>query len=209
MPSVETLLAFAAAALVFAYLPGPAILYTAAQTLARGRRGGLVAALGIHCGGYVHVSAAALGLSAILLHVPAAYAAVKLAGAAYLVWLGLQTILRRVEVAELPSVAGRSARRAFLESMLVEILNPKAALFFLAFLPQFVEPGAGLPVWAQLLLLGTAVNLTFSSADLLTIALTDRLLATLRRSGGLQRLARWAGGSLLIGLGLRLGLSQR
>ncbi|SMF33768.1 Threonine/homoserine/homoserine lactone efflux protein [Tistlia consotensis] len=209
MPPVESLLAFAAATLVFAYLPGPAILYTAAQTLARGRRGGLRAALGIHCGGYLHVATAALGLSAILLHVPAAYAAVKLAGAAYLVWLGLQTMRRRIDLSALPAVAGRSARRAFLESMLVEVLNPKAALFFLAFLPQFVDPSAGLPVWAQLLLLGTAVNLTFSSADLLTVALTDRVLAGIRRSEGLQRLARWAGGGLLVGLGLHLGLSER
>ncbi len=209
MPPTETLLAFAAATLLFAYMPGPAILYTAAQTLSRGRRGGLLAALGIHCGCYLHVAAATLGLSAILLHVPEAYAAVKLAGAAYLVWLGLAMIRRRGEGAGFVPPPAKTARRAFLESMLVEILNPKAALFFLAFLPQFVDPAAALPVWAQFLLLGTVVNLCFSSADLVTVALTDRVLAALRRSGGAQRLLRLAGGGLLVALGLRLALEER
>ncbi|MEX0760628.1 MAG: LysE family translocator [Tistlia sp.] len=209
MPPIETLLAFAAATLLFAYMPGPAILYTAAQTLSRGRRGGLMAAFGIHCGGYLHVGAAALGLSAVLLHVPEAYATVKLAGAGYLVWLGVRMMRRPSDAALPPAVAGRSASRAFLESVLVEVLNPKAALFFLAFLPQFVDPAAGLPVWAQFLVLGTLVNLAFSSADLATVALTDQILARLRRSGGLQRLFRLAGGGLLVALGLRLGLSER
>lgn len=215
MPPSETLLAFAAATLLFAYMPGPAILYTAAQTLARGRRAGLLAAIGIHCGGYLHVAAAALGLSAILLHVPEAYAAVKLAGAGYLVWLGVQMMRRRVDFSALPALQeGRSARRAFFgraffESIAVEVLNPKAALFFLAFLPQFVDPAATLPVWAQFLVLGTLVNLAFSSADLLTVALTARILGRLRRSSVLQRLFRLAGGGLLVALGLRLGFSER
>lgn len=209
MPSFESLLAFAAATMLFAYVPGPAILYTAAQTLARGQRGGLMAALGIHCGGYVHVMAATLGLSAVFLHVPEAYAAVKLAGAAYLVWLGIQMVRRRLDLGALPTLQRKSAQRAFLESVLVEVLNPKAALFFLAFLPQFVEPSAGLPIWAQFLILGTIVNLAFSSADLLTVTLTDRVLGSLRGSPTVQRVARFAGGSLLIALGIRLGLSER
>jgi threonine/homoserine/homoserine lactone efflux protein len=208
MPPYDLLLAFAAATTVFAYMPGPAMLYTAAQTLARGRRAGLMAALGIHLGGYAHVTAAAFGLSAIFRLVPEAYLAVKIAGAVYLVWLGIGMIRRRMAGAHVPGVAVKSARRAFFESVTVEVLNPKAAIFFLAFLPQFVDPAAGLPVWAQFLILGTIVNLAFSSADLVCIMLASSMVRRLKASGWGERLARWTGGALLIGLGLRLALDR-
>jgi threonine/homoserine/homoserine lactone efflux protein len=204
MPGLDHLLPFIAATLVFAYIPGPAILYTAAQTLARGRRGGAMAALGIHLGGYFHVTAAAFGLAALLQYVPALYLALKIAGALYLVWLGIGMIREGVSVERLPEVAAKGARRALLESVAVEICNPKAAIFFLAFLPQFVDATAGLPVAAQFLILGTIVNLTFSSADLLTIFLTSAVLRGVRRNSLAQRVTRFVGGSLLIGLGARL-----
>ncbi len=206
MPSWDLLLAFLAATAVFAYMPGPAMIYTSAQTLARGRRAGLMAALGIHIGGYAHVAAAALGLAAILRHVPEAYLALKLAGALYLIWLGLGMLRRGPEITAARPTLSRSARRAFLESVTVEVLNPKTALFYLAFLPQFVEPGAALPAAAQLLILGVFVNLAFSSADLVCVALAASLLARLRRGGAALRLARIAGGSLILGLGVRLAL---
>ena len=208
MPALEHLLPFAVATLVFAVMPGPAILYTAAQTLARGRRGGLLASLGIHLGGFVHVIAAAAGLSAVLELVPEVYAAVRLAGAAYLVWLGWSMLSRRLD-AGLPRVGDRDARRAFVESVLVEVLNPKAAMFYLAFLPQFVDAGAAWAVWAQFLVLGWIVNLTFSLADLVTVALTDRLLAGLRRSPAASRVFRMAGGATLMGLGIHLAASRQ
>src|SRR6476660_4874777 len=140
MPSFDILLAFAAATLAFAAFPGPAMLYTAAQTLARGRKSGFLAALGVHCGCYVHVIAATLGLSAIFRHVPELYLALKLVGAAYLVWLGIGMLRNRGDGGEPQPAAWKSPGRAFVESMLVEILNPKAAIFFVAFLPQFVDP---------------------------------------------------------------------
>jgi threonine/homoserine/homoserine lactone efflux protein len=208
MPSLDHLLPFALATLVFAYIPGPAILYTAAQTLARGRAGGLLAALGIHAGGYFHVAAAAFGLAAVLRYVPEVYLAVKLVGALYLVWLGIGIMRERIADAALPQVAAKNARRAFFESVVVELCNPKAAIFFLAFLPQFVDPAAALPLWAQFLVLGTIVNLTFSSADLVTIALTSAVLRGVRRSGLGERIARIIGGSLLIGLGVRLATAR-
>jgi threonine/homoserine/homoserine lactone efflux protein len=208
MPSLDHLIPFAAATLVFAYIPGPAILYTAAQTLARGRAGGLMAALGIHVGGYCHVVAAAFGLSAVFRYVPALYLAVKIVGALYLVWLGIGIIRGRLDAEALPHIGSKGARRAFVESIAVELFNPKAAIFFLAFLPQFVDPAAALPIWAQFLLLGTIVNLTFSSADLLTIFLTAAVLRGARRSGMAERIARLIGGSLLIGLGARLAVSR-
>lgn len=209
MPSYDLLIAFAAATAVFAYFPGPALLYTAAQTLARGRRAGFMAAFGIHLGCYVHVAAATLGLSAVFRHVPELYAAVKLVGAAYLVWLGIG-MLRGGQKGEgeTPAVAPKSAGRAFLESMAVEILNPKVAIFFLAFLPQFVDPAASFPVWLQFLILGIIVNLAFSSADIVTVLAASAVMARLRRSGRGQRLFRYLGGSVLIGLGVRLAADR-
>jgi threonine/homoserine/homoserine lactone efflux protein len=209
MPSLDHLLPFLLAVLVFAVIPGPAILYTAAQTLARGRRGGLLASLGIHLGGFVHVIAAAAGLSAVLELVPDVYAAVRLAGAAYLIWLGWTMMRRRLDAQALPQVRNREAGRALLESILVEALNPKAAMFYLAFLPQFVDAGAAWPAWVQFLVLGWIVNLTFSAADLVTVALTDRLLAGLRRSQTGSRLLQVTGGATLMGLGVHLAVSRQ
>ena len=206
MPSWDLMLAFLAATAVFAYMPGPAMIYASAQTLARGRRAGFMAALGIHLGGYVHVLGAALGLAAIFRYVPEAYVAVKLAGAAYLIWLGIGILRRRMEADDGPPRASKSARQAFIESVTVEVLNPKTALLFIAFLPQFVDPTAALPVTAQLLILGVVVNVAFSSADVVCVMLASSILAGLRRGGAAGRLVRVAGGSLMIGLGLRLAL---
>ena len=207
MASSDQLLPFVLATLVFAVVPGPAILYTAAQTMARGRRGGLMAALGIHIGGLAHVVAAAAGLSAVFEFVPELYAAVKLLGALYLLWLGYQMIRGEKDgAAAVPS--GNGARRAFVQSILVETLNPKAALFYLAFLPQFVDPGAALPLWAQFLILGWIVNVTFSAADLVTIWLTGLALGYARNSGIAGRAMRILGGCTLMGLGARLAFSE-
>ncbi len=206
MPTWDLLLAFLAATAVFATMPGPAMIYTSAQTLARGRRAGLFAALGIHIGGYAHVAAAALGLAALLRHVPEAYLALKLAGALYLIWLGIGMLRAGPQAQTAGAKPAKTARRAFLESVAVEVLNPKTALFYLAFLPQFVEPDAALPPAVQLLILGTVVNLAFSSADLVCVVLASSLMARLRRGGAALRLARIAGGTLIMGLGARLAL---
>ncbi len=210
MPSLELLTAFAVATLIFGYMPGPALLYAAAQTIARGRKAGWMAALGLHIGGYVHVIAAAFGLALLFQAVPTLYLVLKLVGAAYLVWLGARLILSaRTSVAQMPTVAVKSPRRAFWESVTVEVLNPKTALFYLAFLPQFTDAAASFPIWLQLLVLGTIVNVVFSSADVLCVLLADRVTAALRGapSGGLW--LRRLGGGLLIGLGGKLALDAR
>ena len=210
MPSTELILAFLAATAVFAYMPGPAMLYATARTVSGGRWSGLMAALGIHLGGYAHVLAAAAGLSVLFHAVPVLYTVVKLAGAAYLVWLGVRLFRQAsAPVGELRHVADKSARRAFLQSVAVEVLNPKTALFFLAFLPQFTDPAAALPIWAQLLVLGTIVNAMFSSADLICVALAGAMVERLRRSGRAQRVARRVGGALLVGLGANLALQRQ
>jgi threonine/homoserine/homoserine lactone efflux protein len=195
--------------LLFACMPGPAMLYTAAQTLARGRKGGLMAALGIHVGGYVHVAASAAGLTVLFHAIPTLYMIVKLAGAAYLVWLGI-TLWRSRSSGdqEMPLFERKSARRAFAESIAVEALNPKTALFFLAFLPQFIDLSGGLPVWAQFLLLGTIVNLTFSTADIVCAFLAGTIVNRLKRSGRATRYVQRAGGAALIGIGAHLALQR-
>jgi threonine/homoserine/homoserine lactone efflux protein len=208
MPSIDILLAFAAATAVFAYFPGPALLYTAAQTLARGRRAGFMAALGIHIGCYMHVLAAAFGLSAVFRHVPELYAAVKIVGAIYLVWLGIGMLRARVGNVDPQTIAPKSARRAFMESVAVEVLNPKVAIFFIAFLPQFVDPSASFPVWLQFLLLGTIVNFAFSSADVVTVLATSTVMRKLRSGGWGAKLVRLGGGSILIGLGVKLAADR-
>lgn len=207
MPSTELLLPFIAATFVFAYFPGPAVFYTAAQTLARGRKGGMFAALGLHIGCYAHVVAAAFGLSAIFVHVPEAYMVMKWVGAAYLIWLGLSIVRTKTETA-LPDLPPRNAWRAFGESMLVEILNPKAAIFFIAFLPQFVDPNAEWPLWVQFLVLGTFVNFAFSTADVITVFLTERLVRALKTSGVGFRIAKGASAGTMIGLGAHLAFSR-
>jgi threonine/homoserine/homoserine lactone efflux protein len=206
MASIETLMAFALAMAVFAYMPGPAILYTAAQTLARGKRAGFMAALGLHVGGYFHVFAAALGLSAALAYVPNVYAAIKLAGALYLIWLGIAMIRQRDEQGA-PTVKMKSARKAFIESIVVEVFNPKAALFFVAFLPQFVDPAGAWPVWVQLLLLGMATLIAFTSADVVTVLAASAIAARAKAGGAMRKGLKWLGGSILIGLGSRLALT--
>ncbi|TKV73361.1 LysE family translocator [Bradyrhizobium elkanii] len=205
---MELYLAFAITTATFALIPGPAMLYAAARTLAGGRRAGLMASLGLHLGGYVHVVAAAAGLALLFHAVPPLFMAMKLAGAAYLVWLGL-SLFRDRDNAKRPTLAPLSVERALAQSIVVEVLNPKTAIFFLAFLPQFVDASAGLPVWVQLLLLGTTVNLTFSAVDIVCVFFASAVMSKLQRSKRSQRVMRRIGGSILVALGARLAFQDR
>lgn len=206
MPSYDLLIAFLVATSVFAYMPGPSTLYATAQTLALGKRGGLYAALGIHAGGYVHVVAATLGLAALFEAIPILYTIMKVAGAAYLVWLGLNFILNRQP---LVIDSGQASQKiTFWQSATVEILNPKTALFYVAFLPQFTEVGAAFPLWAQLLILGTIVNILFSSADLLCVFLAEKIISVFKDSASFGKIANRIGGGILIALGANLATSK-
>ncbi|MFQ6186314.1 LysE family translocator [Sinorhizobium meliloti] len=209
MPTVDVLLAFVVTTAVFAFIPGPAMLYAAARTMAGGREAGLMAVLGIHIGSYVHIIAAAAGLSVLFHAVPVAYTVVKLAGAMYLIWLGISLFRARdVRTDDLPNGATKSARKAFMESITVEVLNPKTAIFFLAFLPQFVDSTANLPVWAQFAILGTIVNAIFTFADIVSVLLAGLIMARLKRSSAAQKLVQRAGGTILVGLGAHLALQR-
>jgi len=209
MPKPELLIAFFLATAVFAYIPGPAMLYASAQTIARGRRAGWLAVLGLHLGGYVHVFAAALGLAVIFETVPVAFVVLKFAGAAYLCWLGLKLILAKDKHALNPEADfSKSPRRAFWDSVVVEILNPKTAVFFLAFLPQFVDPAAAFPIWTQLLILGVIVNIMFSSADVICVVLAATITTRLKKSTRANKIAERLGGTVLVGLGLKLAAQE-
>lgn len=209
MPTIDVLLAFAVTTALFAFIPGPAMLYAAARTMAGGRRAGLMAVLGINIGAYVHVIAAAAGLSALFNAVPVAYLIVKLVGALYLIWLGI-SLFRSQEAGNEVSIAvvPKSARKAFVESVAVEVLNPKTAIFFLAFLPQFVDADASLPLWAQLAILGAIVNTIFTFADVVCVLLAGLIMEKVKQSSRTQRLVQRLGGTILVGLGLHVALQR-
>ncbi|TKI06974.1 LysE family translocator [Martelella alba] len=209
MPETHAIISLLVTSFVFAFIPGPALLYTAAQTLSRGRRSGLMAALGLHLGGYMHVIAAASGLTLLLRTVPVMYMGVKFAGAAYLMWLGIQMFRRRSQAEHAPVVKGaKPAKRAFLESMTVEMLNPKTAIFYLAFLPQFINLASGYPAWLQFAVLGCAVNVIFSSADIVCVLTASVVMSTLGKSNRSQRIMQKLGGMTFMGLGMHLALQR-
>jgi threonine/homoserine/homoserine lactone efflux protein len=207
MPSADHLIAFATGVFLLAASPGPTLLYVATQTLARGRSAGLMAALGIHVGGYAHVLAATCGVAAIFRHFPELYLAVRIAGALYLVWLGIELIRARLDPQGLAPAHSPTAHRALIESIAVELLNPKVALFYIAFLPQFVEPTATMSLWLQLLALGAIANVAFTAADIATVLLTSTARSRAERHGRFQSCGRFVAGSVLIGLGATLALS--
>src|SRR5215510_9170831 len=153
MPDPASLAVFVAAALVLLLTPGPAVLYIVTRSIDQGRRAGLVSMLGVHAGTLVHIAAAAAGVSALLAASATAFAVVKYLGAGYLIYLGVRKLVYRAPVTSVNVSAPRHLRRAFLDGVVVNVLNPKTALFFLAFLPQFVDVSRG-SVGAQVLTLG-------------------------------------------------------
>lgn len=209
MPSLEVLLPFFLATAIFACVPGPGMFYTAAQTIARGRHAGWLSAFGLHVSGYIHISAAAFGLAVLLETVPVLYAIVKFAGAAYLIWLGIKFFAasephkRSVVVTET-----RSYSHAIRDSIVVGVLNPKTVIFYLAFLPQFTDGSASLPIWAQVLVLGFIVNFMFSVTDAACVLLSEMLTRLLSASQRANRLVLRIGGGILVALGVNLAASR-
>jgi threonine/homoserine/homoserine lactone efflux protein len=198
---LPTLALFMLASLALAVVPGPAVLYIVAQSVDQGRFAGLVSALGISVGGLVHVVAATIGLSSLLASSATAFTIVKYAGAAYLIVLGVRRLLTREELEDEVARAPRSRRRLFVDGVVVNVLNPKTALFFLAFLPQFVDPGSGVAS-LQILALGLIfVAIAFCSDSLWALA-AGTLGTWLRRSRWYLGVKRWVTGTVFVGLGL-------
>jgi len=196
---MSTFPVFAAAALALLVIPGPAVLYVATRSAAQGRRAGFASVLGVHAGSLVHVLAAVGGLSALLVASAAAFTVVKVVGGAYLVWLGVRTIVDRRTIELGGPVEHRSTRRLFVDGLVVNVLNPKVALFFLAFLPQFVRDGV--PVWTQTLVLGlvyVALGVVSDSAYALAGA---RIGSWMAASAERRRRGRIVEGGILVALG--------
>ena len=200
---------FVLASLALTLVPGPAILYIVARSVEGGRPAGLVSVLGIGAGGFVHVAFAALGLSVLLVSSATAFAVVKWLGVAYLISLGIGRLLACDEEEAAPTVGNEPLARVFSQGVIVNVLNPKTALFFLAFLPQFVDPSRG-AVTAQVALLGTTFVVLALCTDGLYALLSGTAADWLRRKNGGQRFrraARYASGSVYLALGAATAIS--
>jgi threonine/homoserine/homoserine lactone efflux protein len=201
IPGTTNLSLFVVAAVALLVVPGPAVLYIVARSVEQGRVAGFVSDLGIHSATLVHVLAAALGLSALLASSALAFAIVKYAGAAYLIWIGLKKILGRVEAGEVKALKRVGYGRLYRDGFIVNLLNPKTALFFLAFLPQFVEVDRG-HVVSQIVFLGLLfTGLGFVSDGCYALA-ASAAGNWLRQSRAYLNFERYVSGVIFIGLGL-------
>ena len=205
IPEASVLGLFVVAALVLLLTPGPAVLYIVARSVEQGRLAGLVSALGVHAGTLVHVAAAALGLSALLVSSALAFNVVKYLGALYLIYLGVRKLAGWDQTAQGRALAPHSLRRLFAQGIVVNVLNPKTALFFLAFLPQFADVSKG-AVGVQILVLGLVfVALGVISDGLYAVAAGTA--GAWLRGGRLLRAERYVSGSVFIGLGVTAALA--
>jgi len=198
---------FLFAALMIAVVPGPGIFYVAARTLSGGRRAGLASTIGTGLGGLVHVMAGAVGVSAIILASAELFTTLKLIGAFYLVWLGFRTF-RDADRLTPNQVAAPRRERAFRDGVLVEALNPKTAAFFLAFIPQFIDPSAGYPA-LQFITLGLVSATLNTLADIVVVLMASTASAGLARRPRLLQRMRQGSGIFIAGLGLSLAFARR
>jgi threonine/homoserine/homoserine lactone efflux protein len=212
MPDASTFALFVAAALVLLLVPGPAVIYVVARSVEGGRLMGLVSVLGVELGTLLHVVFAAAGLSAIVVSSAAAFSVVKWLGAAYLIWLGLRNILGRDSGdEEVPSSDEENRSRVFAQSVLVQVLNPKVALFFLAFLPQFVDPSRGV-AWTQIVVLGATLAILGLFTDGLYALLGGTAGDWIRKQSvgaGLRRAGRFVTGGVYMALGAVAAVSGK
>lgn len=206
IPNPPAVGVFVIAALALLLVPGPAVLYVVARSIQQGRRAGLASVLGIHVGTLVHITAATLGLSALIVSSAVAFTAVKAAGAVYLIGLGLWTLFSRRAETEVALGGERSLRRAFAQGIVVNVLNPKTALFFLAFLPQFVDANAEHPA-LQIAFLGLLFALLGLVTDSLWAIAAGTAGGVLRRSRRFGIVQRYVAGTVYVGLGVTTALA--
>jgi threonine/homoserine/homoserine lactone efflux protein len=200
MPSAGSFSFFLAASLLLLFTPGPAVLYIVTRAVDQGRLAGVVSALGITVGTLVHVAAAAVGLSALLVSSQTAFTVLKYGGAAYLVYLGARKLLDK-EAAVQPSAGPQPLRQAFYQGIWVNVLNPKTGIFFLAFLPQFVDVSRGAP-GRQVALLGLCFGVLGLASDSLYALLAGSIGGWLKSSRSFAKVQRYVAGSVYIGLGV-------
>ena len=197
---------FVIAGLALNLAPGPDMTYVAARALAQGRRAGIISALGIGVGCFFHIGAAALGVAVLLRTVPQAYAVVRIVGAAYLIYLGIGLLRRAGGAAAPTALAAAAAVAIFRQGVITNVLNPKVALFFLAFLPQFVDPARG-PAGLQTLALGVFFDVTGTTVNVLVACAAAEARRALESANSRKWIER-ASGAVLIGLGARLAFAR-
>lgn len=207
MPEKAAFLTFLLAAFMLNIAPGPDMLYVIGRSVGQGRKAGIVSSLGVFVGCWVHILAAALGIAAVLRSSPAAFNAVRYAGAAYLIYLGTRMIAQRAAFSS-QQLKPESLAAIFRQGAITNVLNPKVAIFFLAFLPQFIDARRG-SVLLQILLLGLIFNIGGTLVNLGVAYAGGSLGELLRRNERLARLQRWFTGLIFIGLGIRLAWQRR
>ncbi len=209
MPELHSLILFILTALVLLVTPGPAVLFVVTRTLQQGRTAGLISVLGLCCGGLIHVLAAVFGLSALLASSAAAFTIVKFSGAAYLLFLGFKTLLSSGDSTGKLEVPSRSFLRLFIDGFIVNVLNPKTAIFFLAFLPQFVSPAEQDTVRTQLAILGFIFIFLALITDGLYAMMAGSFRALLARQPRVVRYQRYFSAAVYFGLSISTTLSGR
>jgi threonine/homoserine/homoserine lactone efflux protein len=208
MPSTHNIVLFMVSALALNLSPGPSILYILSRSIGQGREAGLLSVFGLATATLIHAVAMALGLSTLFLYSPLAFAVVKYLGAAYLIYLGIGALLSRGTLQPVAAAAPLSRGAIYRQGVVTDLLNPKVALFFIAFLPQFVDPAAGSPTM-QILFFGLLFHVTGVPVNLMVALAGGRLAKLLARRPGWARVQNWITGTVLVGLGLRLALSEQ
>jgi threonine/homoserine/homoserine lactone efflux protein len=208
IPDIHSLALFMAAALALNLTPGPDMLYVAARSASEGSESGIASAFGIAAGLLVHITLIALGLAALLAAVPIANTILRLGGAAYLIYLGVRALLRPGALAAVRALKPADRFSAFRQGLITNVLNPKVALFFLAFLPQFVDPERGNAA-AQVVVLGLLFNTSGTLVNVAVALLVSRAALRISRDERIGRIIQRVTGSLLIGLGLHLAVARQ
>jgi threonine/homoserine/homoserine lactone efflux protein len=208
MPSTHNIVLFMVSALALNLSPGPSILYILSRSIGQGREAGLLSVFGLATATLIHAVAMALGLSTLFLYSPLAFAVVKYLGAAYLIYLGIGALLSRGTLQPVAAAAPLSRGAIYRQGVVTDLLNPKVALFFIAFLPQFVDPAVGSPTM-QILFFGLLFHITGVPVNLMVALAGGRLAKLLARRPGWARVQNWITGTVLVGLGLRLALSEQ
>ena len=207
MPEKAEFLTFLVAAFALNLAPGPDMLYVIGRSIGQGRKAGIVSSLGVFVGCWVHILAAAFGIAALLRSSPVAFNAVRYAGAAYLIYLGIRMLAQKTNLTSQP-IKAESLARIFRQGAITNVLNPKVAIFFLAFLPQFINTQRG-SVALQIVLLGLIFNVGGTLVNLAVAYAGGTLGELLRRNLTLARLQRQFTGLIFVGLGLRLAWQRR
>ena len=206
MPEPSTIAVFSVAALALLVVPGPSVLYIVTRSIDQGRSAGLVSVLGVHTGTLAHIGAAAAGISALLVSSAVAFNVVRYAGAAYLVWLGIVRLFKSEDLTPIARGGGRKLTRVYYQGVLVNLLNPKTALFFLAFLPQFIDLARG-PAWPQVLVLGLVFVGLGMVSDGAYALVASSLAERLTKSRRFAVVRRFVAGATLVVLGITAALT--